>query len=362
MGFLQMLQTVSRDAPGRASRRRSLLAVLMLFSAQLAAAPKTDIVVLKNGDRITGEVKVLEYNQLKLSTEHMGTIYIEWDKIASVTSNQFLLLERTDGVRYYGQLLEGGPEATLRIRRDAAQPDAVEAVQMGLVVHAQPIEGGSVLDRLDGYVSAGLDIAKANDRSSVDFAAGLSSRTRIREWAIDGSANLTDDSSGATSERYQLRLDYRQFLQDRNFYMGFGGLERNTELDLNLRTMGGGGLGRHLVRTNHSEWIAGAGLAYSHENYTGGTTVDSLEGVLTTSFSLFRYDFPETDVGGSLSLLPSLTQSGRYRAEGDLRAKYEFVNDLYFELKLYGSYDSKPPLADSEQSDYGLTTSLGYSF
>ena len=69
-----------------------------------------------------------------------------------------------------------------------------------------------------------------------------------------------------------------------------------------------------------------------------------------------------TDIGGTLTVLPSLTESGRYRAEGDLRAKYEFVDDLYFEFKVYGSYDSKPPLSDSEQSDYGITTSLGYSF
>jgi hypothetical protein len=108
--------------------------------------------------------------------------------------------------------------------------------------------------------------------------------------------------------------------------------------------------------------LGGLGLAYSRENYLGGETFDSVEGVLTTSFRIFRYDFPETDIGGSLSVLPSLTQSGRVRAEGDLRAKYEFIDDLYFELKLYGSYDSSPPLADSEQTDYGLTTSLGYSF
>ena len=57
--------------------------------------------VLVNGDRITGEIKSLEYNQLKLSTYHMGTIYIEWDKIASLQSDQYLLLERTDGTRYY---------------------------------------------------------------------------------------------------------------------------------------------------------------------------------------------------------------------------------------------------------------------
>ena len=116
------------------------------------------------------------------------------------------------------------------------------------------------------------------------------------------------------------------------------------------------------MQNNHAEWLGGLGVVYSHENYTGGETFDSVEGVLTTSFKLFRYDFPETDIGGSLSLLPSLTKSGRYRAEADLRAKYEFVDDLYFELKVYGSYDSQPPLADSEQSDYGLTTSLGYSF
>jgi len=337
-----------------------LLASLLAFSGMLSAAPKTDIVVLINGDRITGEVKSLEYNRLKLSTSHMGTIYIEWDKIASLQSNQYLLLERTDGTRYYGQLVEGDDDSTLQVARSVDEPAV--AVDMAVVVRAQPIEGGDFIDRLDGYVSAGLDIAKASDRRSIDFAGGLSARTRVRAWALDGSANLTDDSAGDTSERYQLQGSYRQFHRDRNFYLGFGGFERNTELDLNLRTMAGAGYGRYFVQNNHSEWLAGLGLAYSHENYTGGETFDSVEGVLSTSFKIFRYDFPETDIGGSLTLLPSLTKSGRYRAEGDLRAKYEFVDDLYFEIKLYGSYDSKPPLADSQQSDYGLTTSLGYSF
>ena len=188
------------------------------------------------------------------------------------------------------------------------------------------------------------------------------SRSPFTTWSIDGSVNLSDDSAGDTSERYQLQGNLRQFHRDRNFYLGFGSFERNTELDLNLRTMAGGGYGRYFVQTNHAEWLGGLGMAYSHENYTGGETFDSVEGVLTTSFKIFRYDFPETDIGGSLTLLPSLTKSGRYRAEADLRAKYEFVDDLYFELKVYGSYDSEPPLADSEQSDYGLTTSLGYSF
>lgn len=337
-----------------------LLALLCAISGAVAAAPKTDVVVLINGDRITGEVKSLEYNRLKLGTDHMGTIYIEWDKIASLQSDQYLLLERTDGTRFYGQLAAGGDESTLLVRRDIDRP--AQPVEKALIVRAQPILGGDIFERLDGYVSAGLDAAKASNRTSIDFAGGLSSRTRVREWALDGSVNLTDDSAGDTSERYQLQGDYRQFFKARDFYLGFAGLERNTELDLNLRTLLGGGYGRYFVQNDHSEWVGGVGLAFSHENYAGGETVDSVEGVLTTSFKVFRYDFPETDIGGTLTLLPSLTQSGRYRAEADLRARYEFVDDLYFELKVYGSYDSKPPLDTSEQSDYGVTTSLGYSF
>jgi len=347
-----------------ACRRVVLPALLLAWLASMGttarAAPKTDVVVLINGDRITGEVKSLEYNQLKLSTSHMGTIYIEWDKVASLKSDQFLLLERTDGSRYYGQLVAGEEQSKLRVQHKEGGP--AELLDMGSVVRAQPIEGGDFIDRLDGYVSAGFDFAKANNRNSIDLAGGLSSRTRIRAWALDGSANLTDDSTGATSERYQLQGSYRQFTRLRDFYLGFGGFDRNTELDLNLRTTVGGGYGRYFVQNNHSEWLGGLGLAYAHENYTGGEVVDSVSGVLSTSFRVFRYDFPETDIGGTLTLLPSLTESGRYRAEGDLRAKYEFVDDLYFEFKVYGSYDSKPPLSDSEQSDYGITTSLGYSF
>ncbi|HXW09022.1 MAG TPA: DUF481 domain-containing protein [Steroidobacteraceae bacterium] len=359
---MSMLQeTVHRRAHSvRVAVLTSVAACCSLAFGPVGAAPKTDVVDLVNGDRITGEIKGMEHNRLRLSTDHMGTIYIEWDKIARLRSDQYLLLERFDGVRYYGQLVQGADQAHLQVRRDPQ--GQAEPVSMSSVVRAQPILGGDFIDRLDGYVSAGLDTAKASDRRAFDFAGGLSSRTRVREWKVDGSVNLTDDDADETSERYHLQGSRRQFRRDRDFSLGYGVLDRNTELDLNLRALVGAGYGRYFVQSNSAEWVGGAGLAYSHENYTGGESLDSLEALLTTSFSIFRYDFPETDIAGSLSLLPSLTESGRYRAEADLRARYEFVDDLYFELKLYGSYDSEPPLEESEQSDYGVVTSLGYSF
>jgi len=361
-----------QSRPGWAGRRwgrgetclGTVLALVMALGSAPAAwaAPKTDVVVLVNGDRITCEVKSLEHNRLKVNTDHMGTVEIEWDKIRSVQSNQYLLLERSDGSRYYGQWVKGGSDQELLVRRAAGRTP--EAVGMATVVRAEPIEGGKLINRLDGYVSAGVDYAKASDRGSVDLAGGLSSRTRVREWKLDGAMNLTDDGSDedSTDERWDLSGVWRGFLANRYFWEGFGQLQRNTELDLNLRTLAGGGAGRYVVQSNQADWVAGAGLAYTHENYAGGEAFNSLEAVLTTSFSIFRYDFPETDITGTVTLLPSLTQSGRYRGEGELRAKYEFVDDLYFELRLYGSYDRKPPSENVEKSDYGFVTSLGYSF
>ena len=60
--------------------------LLALQPAAAPAAPKTDVVVLKNGDRLTGEVQQLDRGRLQLKTDDLGTVEIEWDKVASVTA------------------------------------------------------------------------------------------------------------------------------------------------------------------------------------------------------------------------------------------------------------------------------------
>ena len=58
----------------------------------------------------------------------------------------------------------------------------------------------------------------------------------------------------------------------------------------------------------------------------------------------------------------SLTDSGRYRAQLNSFWRQEIVIDFFFELSVYGTYDSQPPEGALQTSDYGLVTSIGYSF
>ena len=78
-----------------------VLLIIAFFSSPVHA-DKTDIVILANGDAVTGEIKGLEFGSLRYSTDSMGTVSIDWEDITSVQSDQSLQIELTDGRRYFG--------------------------------------------------------------------------------------------------------------------------------------------------------------------------------------------------------------------------------------------------------------------
>ena len=95
-----------------------VMALAGLWSSQIVAAPKTDVVVLVNGDRITGEVKKLERGILTYGTDFMGTLKIEWGKVVQLRSDQLLELEMLDGTRTNGRPRELGERGALRLQAD----------------------------------------------------------------------------------------------------------------------------------------------------------------------------------------------------------------------------------------------------
>ena len=60
---------------------RILALVLLLLWLEQAFAAKTDVVILVNGNAITGEIESLEFGSLKYSTDSMGSVFIDWDDV-----------------------------------------------------------------------------------------------------------------------------------------------------------------------------------------------------------------------------------------------------------------------------------------
>jgi hypothetical protein len=335
--------------------------ILLLAPATVAlGAPKTDVVVFENGDRLTGEVKSLDRGELSFDTDATGTISIEWEKLDSVQSKQVLQVELTSGMRYSGESVSASGPGRLRI---ALRGDGgVAEVEFTDVVRMYPIDQGRLLDRLDGYLTAGYDYAKANHLQTFTFTGGLSTRNERVLRSLDASTTMTTQDTVEDSGRYDVTANVRRFLANRRFYQGFLSFEGNDELGLDLRSTVGGGFGTYLVQDLRQEWAVVAGLAATRENFATEDTTESLEAIVGTQYSFFRFDHPEANLDASLLLLPSLTESGRVRSEAKLRSRYEIIDDLFFEVSLYGSYDTDADATADSKSDYGMTTSLGYSF
>jgi len=348
----------SRPAPG-GPLFRFFLSALLALAGPATAAPKTDVLVFKNGDRLTGEVKGLERGQLSFKTDATGTITVEWNKVANLQSGQYLQVELTNGLRYYGRAPQSGQEGQLLIRLE--EDSEGWELPISEVIRIAAIDSGGLVDRLDGYVTAGYDYTKANSLQTLTFSGGLDTRNQRRQWSLDGSTTQTSQDGNDDSSRFDVDAAYRRFLADRWFWQSFARLEGNDELGLDLRSTLGGAYGRFLTQTQRQEWAAYAGLAVTREDFSEGNE-ESVEGVFGTQYWFFRYDSPEASFDATLNLFPSLTDMGRVRSDGRLRSRYEIVTDLFFEVSIYGTYDSDPGVGAASKSDYGLTTSLGYSF
>jgi len=276
------------------------LAAAAWLAPAAALAAKTDVVVLLNGDRITGEVKQLAYGQLKYKTDDMGTIYIEWDKVRSLTTKQVLQVETLDGRRVYGAAPDAAADESSLTVIQARGPGKGEplTVAMADVARIGTVEEGAWYERLDGAASFGFNYTQGTDITQSNFSGNFGTRNYKRKWDVALDWNTSSESGGPSSERASLTGTVERFLPNRYYYEGSLGFSQNDELGLDLRSMLSATFGRYLVQRSDREWRAGTGLAASREERSDGTTVESIELPLTTSFRMFRLDSPKTNGRG----------------------------------------------------------------
>jgi putative salt-induced outer membrane protein YdiY len=339
------------------------LSLALLACASPALAEKTDIVYLRNGDRVTCEIKNLERGQLKVSTDSMSTVYIEWKDVLRISSKELYIVEMEDGSRLEGSLAETDADGQLLLRNKDTDTGKEQRVAMTAVVWLDPLKLDSVrIRRWDGSVSAGFDKTKANNDTSLSASFDARRRAETFQLNLNGSVYSRSQDGTENSLRASFGTVYRGLRENRWYWAGLGSLERNDELAIDLRTLAGAGYGRFLVQSGRTLWSATGGLAVVNEQRAGDEDAETnVEAFLDTDYEFFTYDTPKTTLTTSLTVFPSLTESGRVRADLDFALRRELIKDLFVELSVYDSYDSKPP-EDGTENDYGIVTSLGYTF
>lgn len=339
-----------------------LYTCLACFSTQVSAE-KTDIIILQNGDRITGEVKGLVSGQLELKTEYMGTVFIDWENIQDLVSNIDQQVELGDGDRLVGTLdkpqSESPEDADLIIINTSEGSVEVDSAN---VVRMYPI-GGDFWDRMDLSFSLGFNFDK---NSSVGkYNLGVDAIYRDPEFITIGklSSELTTQNEAANTKRNVLALAHMSYLANKRYRSYFGSMEQNDQLGIDLRTLIGVGYGWVPVSTGRNWLTYGVGLAGNQEKPFDGSDSDfNLEAVGTMRYQYYKHSIPERTLDINFQIFPGISEWGRVRANLTADAKWEIIRDFYIGLELYTSYDSQTAATAESEIDYGIRSVVGLKF
>jgi hypothetical protein len=340
--------------------RRNVLIVglLCLVTALPTWAVNTGEVVMQNGDTITGEFKSLVRGQLSYSTDNLGTLTINWDSVATLVDTKVVVLQMTDGTIYQGVMEQPTESGKVALRTE----EGLSELAMDEIYEMNPLVK-SYWKGLKGSFSLGASYTKSADTLQLSASVDISKRHLKSYRAVSANAISTTQSDG-TTQNITASYSYFRLLENRWAVPFVAAYERNQSLGIQNRFLGAVGGGRWLIESNVQSLIVFAGVDVNQEDTTG-TDGDqsSLETFFALRYSRNRYHHLKENFAVTLGIFPSITESGRIRSSLSAHWRQEFfVAYLYFELSVYAIYDRKPPAGALDTTDYGVVTSIGYSF
>ena len=321
-----------------------------------------DSVYLKNGDIITGELKKLNKNVLTVETDYSDKdLKIEWENVERVVGGRVMYFVDKEGVDYYGTM-SAIPDSGYRIR--TLKGREVLIAEENLIT----LEQGNTIfkDRFSANIDLGYSIKKAHNENQFNGHSKMGFNTnRLRiDFRYDGFFTIQDSVSKTQRHEWSLSSHY---LLPTNWYLTAAVSWLNsTESKLQLRSVGRGGVGKFLIRTNQFYLSADLGLGGTRDlNYPPNDSTPAVDpnsefvGYIGFVFDVF--DLGDLDLYIGPTYYVNISDGPRHRIEGKVDFTYELPLDFYIRIGFIFNYDSKPA-AGADEADYQLTFGAGWEF
>jgi len=345
--------------------RAVILCVSLLLAAPLVARESTDVIVMKNGDRITCEVKGLSEGVLSVSPPYViQTISVDWSQVARLESKQLFLVKMQDGSVYRGTLnsveTPAGRPMEIQVAEAPEKKVVLDTARIAQVAETSE----KFFQRFTGGVNTGVIYSKGN-RSTQYSISALAAYPRERWVAQLGlSSNLSASSGSTTSTRNQVTGGALHLLPWKNYFYGvLGGFLQSTEQGIDRQTYLGGGIGRYLKNTNRTAISVLGGLAWQNTSYKQAVvpirTQNVAAALIAADVKLFRFN--KTNLDLTATLLPAVSEPGRVYFSTNASYYIKITGNLSWNVSLYASFDNRPP-ANLPGSDYGTSSGLSWTF
>lgn len=347
----------------------NLLAVLIALTvANLAFA---DQVVLKNGDRVTGEILKKDGDTLTIKSAHFGTITLPWAEVESVKAEQPLTVVLVDGETLKATL------DTQDGKVEVESPGARQTVPPSNLATLRNAEEQAKYERflrpglLDLWtVTGSLNIAGAKGNAqtltlTTPFAfarVSTSSKTTAYFNAIRSSATF-DGVSEATAQAIRGGWTHSRNVTSNIFVNGFNDYEYDKFQSLDLRVVAGGGAGYDVWKGEDGRLALLGGAAWNRESFDPAPEPafvrNSAEAYWGNDFA-YRLN-SHTTINQSFRMFNNLSDTGTYRMNFDAGATTSLTKWLVWNVSLSDRYLSNP-VSGRQANDLLYSTGFGFTF
>lgn len=212
---------------------------LLCLAVLSASAPLlADTVWLKNGDRLTGKIKVFDGGKLLIQTDYAGAIPVDWKQVKTLESDQELLVKQDAYTGEKAKSLKAADDGKVVLANGEA-PKTVELASIQQIIKPKPVIEDLVWK---GNVDMALDYRRA-EKDTNDYDIDFKTIARHGQWRHTGQGeyNREFQDDVTTTDNWALEYDLDRFLTEHWFWQGRLTYKRDKVEDLSRqRTVGTG--------------------------------------------------------------------------------------------------------------------------
>jgi len=335
---------------------KNYLLSVLVFIVSTGPAFSQDSLIFENDNVVNGEIKSMDRGVLTIETDYSDSDFaIEWSGVKEIFTKTHFLITLENGDRVTGSLASADSVHVV-IQGDDGQ--SYQHLLEELVTMKSL--SNKFWDQVRASISAGYSLTRA--QMLQQFSMRSNASYLAERWSLAASYNSVDSRQDDVEDiqRNDAAVTFYYFLPKDWYVPVSATFLSNTEQKIDLRLLGKLGIGKYVIHTNVAYWGFSAGANVNYENYddeVDGRT--SWEAFIGSELNLF--DIGDLSLVTRAVAYPSLTESGRIRADFSLDVKYDLPYDFYIQLGYTLNYDNGA-VEGTPEGDYVFQTTFGWSW
>jgi hypothetical protein len=360
-----MLESISALRGSGMNAKTIVLCCALFLATPLFAREKSDVIIMKNGDRVTCEIKGLNGDTLYISVDYiLSTLSVDWSKVDHVESKQLFIVKTQDGVVHSGTLSTPESPEGRPIQIEVLElPDTKVELDKSQIIKMDQTSD-NFWHRFNGDIGMGTTYNKGNQSTQYNLSSSISYPRERWSAGVSYNSTLSTSTRDTPATRNEVSLLGQRLLRWNNwYYTGLADFLQSSEQGIRLQTTIGGGIGRYLVNNNHASITLFGGLAWQRINYQQkilpATTQNVASALVGSQIRLFYFNRTTLSLGAYL--LPAMSEPGRVHFNLNTSYYVKLWSNLKWNISFYGNWDNRPPPGFSG-SDYGTSSGVTWTF